>query len=271
MNKTAMRLITVSVLVIGALAVGYAWIKAEERVKPRTAWAGGVYDDDKPPYLQHPLDPRLIVLTPDVLAKAPLADLFTSPLGGEWGAFAYDAQPFRTLNAQRGGLHRGQDLNGIGGMDTDRGDPVYASGRGRVVYCGEPSPDWGNVVVLLHRMPDGRFLQSLYAHLEDVGVRYGELVARGQRIGRVGTAGGRYPAHLHYEMMYSIANEAGLKGYGQDAANRIDPASLQNATLPSEQALIPDPLPWLRQVQAEAERGALRFDLAPSAGQKTGK
>lgn len=271
MNKTAMRLITVSVLVIGALAVAYAWMKAEERVKPKVVWTGGIYDDDKPPYLQHPLDPRLIVLTPDVLAKAPLADQFTSPLGGQRGAFTYDAQPFRAPNADRGGLHLGQDLNGIGGMDTDRGDPVYASGRGRVVYCGEPSPDWGNVVVLLHRTPDGRFLQSLYAHLEDVQVRYGELVARGQQIGQVGTAGDRYPAHLHFEMMYSIVNEAGLKGYGPDVANRIDPSSLLNATLPSEEDLIPDPLPWLRQVQAEAERGSLRFNLAPSVEQKTGK
>ena len=42
-----------------------------------------------------------------------------------------------------------------------RDRPVRAAGRGLLIYAGEPSPDWGNVVVLLHRLPDGRFVQSL--------------------------------------------------------------------------------------------------------------
>ena len=53
------------------------------------------------------------------------------------------------MNAARGGRHTGQDLHGIGGENTDEGLPVRAAGRGLLIYAGEPSPDWGNVVVLL--------------------------------------------------------------------------------------------------------------------------
>ena len=92
----------------------------------------------------------------------------------------YDAQGFGTLNATRHGHHTGKDINGIGGENTDLGEPVCAAGRGLVVYSGCPTPEWGNVVVLLHRLPgeDG-YVQTLYAHLRQRDVRVGQYVARG--------------------------------------------------------------------------------------------
>ena len=128
------------------------------------------------------------------------------------------------MNAARKGRHAGQDLNGIGGENTDEGLPVRAAGRGLLIYAGEPSSDWGNVVVLLHRLPDGRFVQSLYAHLKTVSdIPLGTLVGRGEQIGSVGTAHGNYLAHLHFEMIESIAHEAGIPGYGKTTFNRINP------------------------------------------------
>lgn len=156
-------------------------------------------------------------------------------------------------------MHYGQDLNGIGGENTDFGDPVYASARGKVVYCGEPSPDWGHVVVLLHRLPDGHFLQTLYAHLSKVHVRYGELVARGKVIGEVGSAGGRYFAHLHFEMIRSIANEAGLKGYGMDTANRIDPKDIFEKYPATNVNMVPDLLPIFQKMQREHDMSNIQF------------
>lgn len=95
--------------------------------------------------------------------------------------------------------------------------PVRAAGRGLLIYAGEPSSDWGNVVVLLHRLPDGRFVQSLYAHLKTVSdIPLGTLVGRGEQIGSVGTAHGNYLAHLHFEMIESIAHEAGNAGLWED-------------------------------------------------------
>ncbi len=39
----------------------------------------------------------------------------------------------------------------------------------------------------------------------------------------MGTAHGNYLAHLHFEMIESIAHEAGMPGYGKTTFNRINP------------------------------------------------
>ena len=157
------------------------------------------------------------------------------------------------MNAARGGRHTGQDLNGIGGENTDEGLPVRAAGRGLLIYAGEPSPDWGNVVVLLHRLPDGRFVQSLYAHLKTVSdIPLGALVGRGEQIGTVGTAHGNYLAHLHFEMIESIAHEAGMPGYGKTTFNRINPDEVLKQYAPSPEMMMPDPVIALKQVQMAA-------------------
>lgn len=172
----------------------------------------------------------LIQLRPEEIVKIPFIDGFESPIGADNGAMAYDAQPFGSPNPKRGGNHCGQDLNGIGGQNTDEGDPVRAAARGLVIYSGKPSSDWGNVVVLAHRIPgDARIIQTLYAHLKDVKVTPGRLISRGTTIGTIGTADGNYPAHLHFEMIASRCIEAGMPGYSpKGVMNRLDPEELMN-------------------------------------------
>ena len=133
----------------------------------------------------------------------------------------YNAQQFREMNDKRGGRHLGEDLNGIGGMNTDLGDPVFATADGLVLYAGEPSPGWGNVVVIGHSAPDGRVLHSMYAHLNRIDVTRGALVARGGKVGTVGTANGYYPAHLHFELRASDGVDIG-GGYAMQPGNRLD-------------------------------------------------
>lgn len=170
----------------------------------------------------------LILLRPEELVAAPEIDGFQWPCGSPSGAMMYDAQGFGALNATRRGHHTGKDINGIGGENTDLGEPVCAAGRGLVVYSGRPTPEWGNVVVLLHRLPgeDG-YVQTLYAHLRQRDVRVGQYVARGQRLGRIGTADGRYLAHLHFEAIPSLCTEAGMPGYHPTGTmNRMNPEEL---------------------------------------------
>lgn len=120
----------------------------------------------------------------------PACDGFDFPVGAPDAAGYYDAQPFGQNE------HLGADWNGNGGNDTDLGDPVYAASSGIVVEAIDHGGGWGNVVRIQH--PCG--IESLYAHLDVIGVDVGTTVRRGQQIGTIGDAHGRYRAHLHFEL-----------------------------------------------------------------------
>src|SRR3954453_7769243 len=64
--------------------------------------------------------PAFQLASPALLAGLPIAARFDFPIGSENGAFAYNSQAF-TDNR-----HLGDDLNGIGGENSDQGDPVFA-------------------------------------------------------------------------------------------------------------------------------------------------
>jgi murein DD-endopeptidase MepM/ murein hydrolase activator NlpD len=187
-------------------------------------------------------DHRFHFLSAWQIAQIPRAVRFDPPLGSENGGLVYNAQKFWEMNAKRGGHHTGDDLNGIGGMNTDLGDPVFGTADGLVIYAGEPSPGWGKLVVTAHTAPDGRPLHSLYAHLNRIEVASGVLVPRGGKIGTVGTSNGYYPAHLHFEMRTSDGLDIGA-GYALQPLNRLDPTAtvkmLRNA---SADDLSPSPL-----------------------------
>lgn len=199
------------------------------------------------------VDHRFHFLSAWQTAQIPTAPRFDPPLGSDHGGLVYNAQKFWEMNEKRGGHHTGDDLNGIGGMNTDLGDPVFSTADGLVVYAGEPSPGWGKLVVVAHKAPDGRPLHSMHAHLNRIDVAIGSLVARGGKIGTVGTANGYYPAHLHFEMRTSDGVDIGA-GYAMHPLNRLDPlatvAALRNAApdelapSPLARALTGDGAPW---------------------------
>lgn len=171
------------------------------------------------------VEPAFQLPSPFELASVPTATRFDFPLGNENGALTYDAQKF-TENR-----HLGDDLNGIGGENSDLGDPVYCVADGRVLLAREGGPGWGNVIIVLHALEgkgDRRFVQSYYAHVETIMCRVGENVRRGQQIATVGTADGRYLAHLHFEMREFITPFIG-PGYRQDTRGWIDPIAFIRA------------------------------------------
>ena len=187
-------------------------------------------------------DHRFHFLSAWQTAQIPRATKFDPPMGSEHGALVYNAQKFWEMNEKRGGRHTGDDLNGIGGMDTDLGDPVFSVADGLVLYTGEPSPGWGKLVVVAHRTPEGKTLHSMHAHLDRIDVARGTLVARGAKIGTVGTANGHYPAHLHFEMRASDGVDIGT-GYARYQLNRLDPMATVDALRHAEpDELISSPL-----------------------------
>jgi len=175
-----------------------------------------------------PRDPAFLLLRALDVAQVPVAARFDAPLGSEHGALTYDAQPFQDWNSGRGSRHLGLDLNGIGGGDSDLGDPVYAAGAGRVILVGDGGSGWGNMAIVVHALvdPDGKgrqYAETVYAHLDRLNVAVGMGVGRGEVIGWVGTAGGAYPAHLHFEVRRSDTAAPG-GGYAEGTLNREDPA-----------------------------------------------
>ena len=196
----------------------------------------------------------------------PRALAFSAPLGSEAGALTYNAQAFWDDNPGRGGRHTGDDLNGIGGMDSDLGDPVFAVADGLVVFAGEPSPGWGKIVVLNHRLADGRMVQSLYAHLDRVDVSLGAVVARGAAVGTVGTANGNYPAHLHFELRDSggVAIHGAYRGWEGECLPPL--RTLAALGMPGTKGT-PDLRPAalaLVQQQAELDLGRFEFGGDPA-------
>jgi len=219
-TSNALMLLT---LVAAAGMLGYVlWSETEDAPRERV----GFQDADTP--LEMPADGapdhRFHLLSAWQSARIPVAHRFDPPLGSEHGALTYNAQGFWEMNERRGGHHTGDDLNGIGGMDSDLGDPVFTIADGLVIYAGEPSRGWGNTVIIAHRTADGRPLHSMYSHLDRIDAARGSLVARGGQVGTVGTAHGLYPAHLHFEVHESDGVDIG-GGYTMYPLNRLDPTA----------------------------------------------
>lgn len=195
--------------------------------------------------------PQFSFHSPFERATIPTALRFDAAMGTENAALTYNAQKFWEMNATRGGHHTGDDLNGIGGQNSDLGDPVYAIANGLVIFTGEPSPGWGKMVILAHRTEDGRILHSMYAHLDSILATYGNYVARGSEIGTVGTANNNYLAHLHLEMREAdgISPQAGYTSFKFD---RLDPEK----TIATLRGASPDELspPVLKIVQDEIRK-----------------
>ncbi len=89
------------------------------------------------------------------------------------------------------------NLSGTFGQ-ADYGLPVVAPSDGRIVYAEDYAPGldgWGQCVVI--DCTNGPY--DLLAHLSAIFVKVGEPVLRGQVIGALGDANGRWDAHIHHQ------------------------------------------------------------------------
>jgi murein DD-endopeptidase MepM/ murein hydrolase activator NlpD len=169
------------------------------------------------------------------IGDLPIADGFDFPTGPPDAVGYYDAQPF-------GGEHRhlGSDWNGLGGGDSDLGDPVFSAADGVVTAAGDHAGGWGGVVRVVHRLAGAddapeQVVETLYAHLDTFDVGTNERVTRGQRLGTMGNVGGRYPAHLHFELRARAGEPLG-KGYGDPGLLWLDPTAFITAHRPTGSA-----------------------------------
>ncbi|HKE83036.1 MAG TPA: M23 family metallopeptidase [Vicinamibacterales bacterium] len=75
---------------------------------------------------------------------------------------------------------------------------IVASQRGKVLHASDLGI-YGNCVVIDH----GLGVQSLYGHLSSIKVKVGDMVEKGQELGRSGMTGLAGGDHLHFTMLVS--------------------------------------------------------------------
>ncbi len=102
--------------------------------------------------------------------------------------FGYRRDPFTGAAA----LHSGIDFKGA------HGSSILAAAQGKVVYAGVKS-GYGNCVEVSH----GNGLVTRYAHLSSIGVRPGQKVDKGERLGGMGSTGRSTGTHLHFEVRHN--------------------------------------------------------------------
>lgn len=119
--------------------------------------------------------------------QAYFADKFQMPVTGRLTTpFGYQ----RIVNGQPSSRHMAIDIA------NKQGTPIVASNNGKVVLADSLYLT-GNTIIIDH----GLNLFSYYAHLSKLDVKPGQVVKKGQVIGKLGTTGFSTGSHLHYGML----------------------------------------------------------------------
>jgi murein DD-endopeptidase MepM/ murein hydrolase activator NlpD len=125
----------------------------------------------------------------------PVAESFAWPVQ-KYREDLFAGYPRNSFGA--GGTHAGEDCAWF-----REGCGYYAIADGVVRMVQGAGGDWGFLVVLEHRLPDGHYITSVYGHAAfDVLVKPGEVVRLGQKIATQGFStsieNGGYGSHLHF-------------------------------------------------------------------------
>lgn len=137
------------------------------------------------------------------------------------------------------------------------GKPVHAPLAGKVALAEnrEGHLDYGGVVILEHRTPEGDVFQTLYGHLATESasrLKPGQEIAAGEAFAKLGPAeeNGGWEPHLHFQLALT------LDGMGHDWPGVADPDdwTLWQAICPNPAALLnlPDARVAYRPVDEDA-------------------
>ncbi|MFA5270934.1 MAG: peptidoglycan DD-metalloendopeptidase family protein [Candidatus Omnitrophota bacterium] len=93
----------------------------------------------------------------------------------------------------------GKNLNYISNkginIKVKSGESIVASEAGKVIYANRIK-GWGKILILQH---SGDFY-SVYANLEDIFIREGFVIKKGETIGKVASLGSKGETILHFEI-----------------------------------------------------------------------
>lgn len=114
-------------------------------------------------------------------------------------------------------VHKGLDLGTGGNLE------VYATeDNGRIVSINPDNGGAGNMIVVQYERPNQKPIRCTYMHLSQnafaEGLKPGDTVMAGQKLGFSGSSGHSTGSHLHFEV--NVANDKGEF----TSAGKIDPA-----------------------------------------------
>lgn len=130
-------------------------------------------------------------------------------------SFGYRIDPIEKIAR----MHQGIDLAG------SSGEPIFATGNGKVVKIGYEFFGYGNYVIIDH----GFGYKTRYAHLKAILVADGQKITRGDQIGEMGSTGRSIGTHLHYEVIYRNNPVNPINYYNSDISSE-DYASIVKPT-----------------------------------------
>jgi len=140
-----------------------------------------------------PAPAPVAVVRPAAQPAPPPAAAEPSPPAADGGRFLWpvEGRVVVGFGPQPGGLHN----DGIN-IAAARGTPIRAADGGTVAYAGNELGGFGNLLLIKHE--DGWL--TAYAHNEEILVKIGDTVRRGQMVARVGSSGSANAPQLHFEV-----------------------------------------------------------------------
>jgi len=138
-----------------------------------------------------PSGPAVTMTAPAVPPPPPAPVSEPPPPTGKGFIWPTDGKVVLGYGPKAKGLHN----DGIN-IAAPQGAPVRAAENGVVAYAGNEIRGFGNLLLIKHA--DGWI--TAYAHNEELLVKRGEAIKKGQIIARVGTTGNVTSPQLHFEM-----------------------------------------------------------------------
>ncbi|VEB95532.1 Murein hydrolase activator NlpD precursor [Cedecea lapagei] len=128
--------------------------------------------------------------TPSRSQNTAIAKAAPPPVGARCWLWPTKGNVVEPFSGSDGG-NKGIDIAG------SRGQPIYASGAGTVVYVGNQLRGYGNLVMIKH----SEEYITAYAHNDTMLVNTGEKVKAGQKIATMGSTGAE-SVRLHFQIRY---------------------------------------------------------------------
>jgi murein DD-endopeptidase MepM/ murein hydrolase activator NlpD len=105
------------------------------------------------------------------------------------------------------------------------GTKIYSTGDGIVTLSKFSRKGYGNEIIIDHSFG----YSTRYAHLDEIFIKEGEKVKRGQLIGTLGNTGRSTGPHLHYEIRYNSKPINPIYYYSDEISNEEYERMLNNS------------------------------------------